>query len=231
MWNFNKESNTDAAGANTEAGFIAGNQPFAEADSLSSKRNVVATKKGWVRRQAYTDVHGFARVKEEVLVAAHPGNTTGGYANSTYLGFPDIATMQLGANTATGVSTYQNTASMTAYVTFNEPLLATGNVSIVCTQNDGSTTFTLLSNTTAGATSKAKFFNEGANNTLVFAGVPGVGVGFYKISAQTLTQAVGTLVSTNFDGEAANTVVTGAVSNTVMSVAGTVLANGQFTLV
>jgi hypothetical protein len=233
MWSFTNQSATDAAGANTEAGFIAGNQPFAEADSLASKRNVVATEKGWVRRQSYTDVHGYLRQKEEVLIAAHPGGANnGGYSNTVYLGSADIATMQLTSNTATGVSTYQNTASMSVYVTFNEPLLATTNTTIVATERSGAPTFTLTSNSGTGATSKSVFLNEGANNTLVFSGIPGVGAGTYKFGAQDITVvAGGTLLSQNWDNDAADLTITGAVSNTTMNVAGAVLANGEFTLV
>jgi hypothetical protein len=50
-WGFSRESTQVASGANTVAGIKAGYQPFAQADTLASKRNVIATSKGWVRRQ------------------------------------------------------------------------------------------------------------------------------------------------------------------------------------
>lgn len=231
MWNFTHESETDSAGANTAAGYIAGNQPFAEADALPSKRNVIATDLGWVRRQSYVDVHGQLRVKDEVLVAAHPGgNDRGGYANSQYLGAPDIATMQLSTNTVSGISSFLNTSLMTLLVTFNEPLLATSNVSVVATGRAGTPVFTLTSNSTNSDTGKAVFYNEGANNTVVLSAIPGVAAGFYKIRAQSLTVDGGTLLSQNFDGTAANTTITAAVSNTIMAVNGDVLSNGEFVI-
>ena len=49
-WRFDKESNTDYQGSNTVAGQLAGHQPHFQADTLSSKRNVIATEKGWIRR-------------------------------------------------------------------------------------------------------------------------------------------------------------------------------------
>lgn len=232
MWNFTHEKNTDSAGANTEAGFIAGNQPFNNADALSSKRNVVATELGWVRRQYYVDGHGNPRTKDEVLVAAHPGGTTGGYANASYLAFPDIATIQYGSNTADGVSNFAQATAMEVVITFNEPLNTSANVAVVAKRRDGTNSFTLTSNTTTTNASTAKFSAYGGNNALVFVGTTPSATGQFKIDAQSLTIAAGgTLVSRNFDGESANLIVTGAVSNTSMNLAGNVLANGEFTIV
>lgn len=202
--------------------FTTGVQPLPEADSVASKRNVVATDKGWVRQQSYTDVHGNVRVKEEVLVAAHPGGTTGGYANTANLGEPDITLIQLGANTASGLNTFAQ-APMTVSVTWNEPLAATADVVLTADQVGGGGTITLTSTGPVWA-------DYVANNTLVFTGTPSV-AGRYKFeSATVLTSGAGP-TSTNFDGEAASLTIAGTVSNTVIDVASNVLANGEFTVV
>ena len=225
MWDFRKESTQDQKGANTAAGFVAGYQPFAEADTLSSKRNVVATEKGWVRRQNYTDVHGTVRVKEEVLVAAHPGFAArGGYANSVYLGTPDISILQLND------TDYTTSELVTVYVTFNEPLVTTANVTLTATERDGVTTAAFTSNTTNGTGSVAKFYEYGANNTLVFTSDAALSAGNWKFRTDLVVDAAGTLVSWNVDGENANTVLSAPVSNTLMSSTGAVLANGEFTV-
>lgn len=211
--------------------FTTGVQPLPEADSVASKRNVVATDKGWVRQQVYTDVHNNVRVKEEVIIAAHPGGTTGGYANASFLAEPDITLIQLGSNTVTGLSSFAAASSMTVYVTWNEPLAATANVVITATEKSGSPSFTLTSNSTNDNTSKAVYAEYVGNNTLVFTGVPGVAAGNYKFEAADLLTSVTTPTSTNFDGEAASLTITGTVSNTLIDVASNVLANGEFTLV
>jgi hypothetical protein len=69
-WDFRRESTATKSGANNVAGILAGYQPFAEADNIASKRNVIATSKGWVRRQNKTDSDGNKRTMDEVLVAA-----------------------------------------------------------------------------------------------------------------------------------------------------------------
>ena len=232
MWDFRKESTTDSSGANTAAGFIAGYQPFAEADSLQSKRNVVATEKGWVRRITYTDVNNNERVKEEVLIAAHPGGTTGGYANASYLGFPDIATIQVTSpNTATGTFQYAQGSEVKVVVTFNEPMTTSANMTLVMTERDGVTNFTLDSNTTSeGSTATSVYADYVGNNAFVFTGTAPASAGYFKIRAQTVASSA-LPVSTNFDGETANGVITGAVSNTLLSFSGDVLANGEIQVV
>ena len=88
-WGFNRESNRSVLGANTAAGYAKGNQPYAEAHHIASKRNVIATNVGWVRRTHKT-THGNARVIDEVLVAAHPGVAGKDYTSNTYLGQTDL---------------------------------------------------------------------------------------------------------------------------------------------
>lgn len=220
-WSFSKDS-ANAAGANTTSGYKAGGAPFLEADTLASKRNVVLTSKGWVRKLVYTDTHGNSRVKEEVLVAANPGtnaNTTDGYANVAYHSFPEITVMQLGANTATGEVQYANTANVQLYVSWSEPLFNTANLTIECTNTTASgAPFNLIANTTL----------VGANNTAFFKGAANGGAGTYKFAYQTITAAGGTLTSQTF-GEAANLVVTGSVSNSLVSYTGNVTST--FTVV
>jgi hypothetical protein len=221
MWDFRNQSTQDTKGANTAAGFVAGYQPFNQADTLSSKRNVVATDKGWVRRQNYTDVHGTVRVKEEVLVAAHPGGASG-YESAAYLGSPDISILQ------TDKDAYTTSETVTLYVTFNEPLVVNANVDIVLTERGGATSSFTSNTTNDPGTSVAKFYEYGANNTLVFVGGP-LAAGNWKVMSQTLS-TLGTVLSWNTDGEAADLAVQAPVSNTLMSSTGSVFANGEFTV-
>ena len=95
-WGFDKEGTQNAGGANTEDFLVRGFQPFHQADSVASKRNVIGTDLGWVRRVNYTDMHGNARKKEEVIVAANPGS--GSYADADHLGFPDISQIYVKLN-------------------------------------------------------------------------------------------------------------------------------------
>lgn len=211
-WNFTRESQATATGANTVAGLLAGNQPFAEADTLRSKRNVIATDRGWVRRQIKT-TDGRVRVQDEVLVAAHPADGFS-YAANTHLGNPDIAQIYLSATDLTSVA---NGATLNVYVVFNEPVKHSGAA--------GDLVLT-IANTVSGAvlTANASAVNTNtgivtANNTLVFQTTP-VEVGTYKINAQTISNVTATaanLVSLNEGSESANLVVTGAVSNALGS--------------
>ena len=239
-WNWNHEKNIDPASANTLAGYYSGAAPMFEADSLVSKRNVIATDKGWIRRLQFTDSSGNLRTKDDVLVAAHPGlDVQGGYTNTAYLASPDITIMQLQANTATGVGAFSNTTPMTVWVSFNEPVYSTANVTITIESRDGATTFPLLSNTTNAVGSSAKILSPGANNTLVFTGTPDLNggatnpkAGIYKVKPQTIAvTASGTLTSRNIGTVTANTEVRASLANFMMTVDGAILANGEFTLV
>ena len=68
-WGFGQESNQGAAGANTVAAIIKGHQPHYEADNMASKRNVIATTSGWVRRTHGTGSRA-TRTFDEIIVAA-----------------------------------------------------------------------------------------------------------------------------------------------------------------
>jgi hypothetical protein len=215
-WRFDKESNTDYQGANTVAGQLAGHQPHFQADTLSSKRNVIATEKGWIRR-THKNTDGNQRQIDEVLVAAHPGSAgaTGGYSGIAYLGFPDIAQVYLNS---TSISAAYGGENVSVYVVMNEPVKhsgAAGSLQITVANTAGG-------NSSLVATATAVNSNTGitnANNTLVFTlPVTAGDAGSYKIQAQTVINATSTaanLVSLNAGSESANLVITGAVSNTV----------------
>jgi hypothetical protein len=215
-WRFDKESNTDYQGANTVAGQLAGHQPHFQADILSSKRNVIATDKGWIRR-THKNTDGNQRQIDEVLVAAHPGSAgaTGGYSGIAYLGFPDIAQVYLNS---TSISAAYGGENVSVYVVMNEPVKhsgAAGSLQITVANTAGG-------NSSLVATATAVNSNTGitnANNTLVFTlPVTAGDAGSYKIQAQSVinaTAAAANLVSLNAGSESANLVITGAVSNTV----------------
>ena len=215
-WRFDKESNTDYQGANTVAGQLAGHQPHFQADTLSSKRNVIATEKGWIRR-THKNTDGNQRQIDEVLVAAHPGSAgaTGGYSGIAYLGFPDIAQVYLNS---TSISAAYGGENVSVYVVMNEPVKhsgAAGSLQITVANTAGG-------NSSLVATATAVNSNTGitnANNTLVFTlPVTAGDAGSYKIQAQSVinaTAAAANLLSLNAGSESANLVITGAVSNTV----------------
>jgi hypothetical protein len=176
-----------------------GNEPYYNADVESSKRNIVATEKGWVRRITYTDTHGVDRVKEEVVVAANPAvsGAFDGYANSAYLGFPDVSVITLSA------PPYVNGQEMFIYVSWNEPL-----------SNNAATAPTLdVANVAGGANPGTLTGNTSileANNTLVWSFTPGA-AGTYKVEAQTIG---GSPLFVGVAGqEAANLIIDGPTSN------------------
>lgn len=158
-WDFRKEPN--------------GDEPFYNADVEASKRNIIATEKGWVRRVTYTDVHNNQRVKEEVVVAANPAVTGAfdGYANSAFLGFPDVSVITLSDGP------YTVGTEMFIYVSFNE---AISNTSLTAPTLDVSNTEGPSVTTLTGNTSILE-----ADNTLVFSFTPDK-AGTFEIGAQTL---------------------------------------------
>ena len=132
-WGFGRESTQVASGANTAAGIVKGFQPFVEAGNEASKRNVIITNKGWVRRE-----HRGSRVIEEVIVAANPGVQNKDYSSNTYTGNPDISQIfvKLNANGYIGA----NTTGANLHVVFNAPIhhKASGNLCTVVVSNTGS---------------------------------------------------------------------------------------------
>jgi hypothetical protein len=220
-WDFRAEKNQDNAGDSATGGLKAGFQPFSEADSIKSKRNVIATEKGWVRRtHKKNGGSSTTRQIDEVLVAANPG-VAGGYAGANYLGFPDIAQVYMQNSISDSVTTIAalNGAGGSEHqicVVFNEPVKFNSAVTakVVLANTAGGNSIAAV--TTSAVNSNTNIIN--ANNTLVFRFTPTAGdAGTYKIAAATTGIAngsTGTLALVGItSGEAANNTVTGAVSN------------------
>lgn len=225
-WDFRRESTATASGANTVAGIEAGYQPFFEADNIASKRNVIATSVGWVRRQNKTDSDGNARTIDEVLVAGAPGS--GLYYNSnTYLGKADIAQIYVKLN-ANGVISANVSANL--YIVFNGPIKF---------KNSGNALAINIANTIGGNHAVARFTAQtasnliGANNTLVFTmpklqGGAGSVKATYHVNAQAMTVTGMPLYNPEqTTTHAANVTITGAVANNLLDGAGTRITNFQ----
>ena len=224
-WGFGPEKNNSNDSSNATAGVKAGNQAFVH-DQKKEKRNVIATNKGWVRREHRLMNGGTAssvtRQIDEVLVAA--GNKDA--APSSNLGFPDIAQIYFANSTNDDVTsitpeTGGGGAEHQVRVVFNEPIKyneAAGSKvgKVVLSKVTGSGNSTI----TATATSVARTNTNitGANNTMIFRFTPTSGdAGTYKVAAATAGIANGvsgtlTIKSLN-SSEAANVTITGAVSN------------------
>ena len=223
-WGFGRESTQVAAGANTVAGIKKGFQPFYQAGNEASKRNVIVTDKGWVRREHGTGSRA-GRIKEEIIVAANPGVPGKDYSSNTYTGNPDITQMfvKLNANGYIGA----NTTGANLHVVFNAPIhhKASGNLCTIVVANTvgGNIGNTLFANTAA----QGRIIN--ANNTLVFRmpklqGGTGNAKATYKIQAQSIRVHQGGNPLYNPDDgttQAANLVITGAVSNNLLDGDGT----------
>ena len=225
-WDFRRESTATKSGANNVAGILAGYQPFAEADNIASKRNVIATSKGWVRRQNKTDSDGNKRTMDEVLVAAAPGS--GLYYNSnTYLGKADIAQMYIKLNANSVISA---NVSANLYVVFNGPIKF---------KNSGNAMSINIANTIGGNHAVARFTAQtssnliGANNTLIFTmpklqGGAGSVKATYHINAQPITVTGMPLYNPEqTTTHSANVTITGAVANNLLNFAGTKIINFQ----
>jgi hypothetical protein len=225
-WDFRRENTATKSGANNVAGILAGYQPFAEADNIASKRNVIATSKGWVRRQNKTDLNGNKRTMDEVLVAAAPGS--GLYYNSnTYLGKADIAQMYIKLNANSVISA---NVSANLYVVFNGPIKF---------KNSGNAMSINIANTIGGNHAVARFTAQtssnliGANNTLIFTmpklqGGAGSVKATYHINAQAITVTGMPLYNPEqTTTHSANVTITGAVANNLLNFAGTKIINFQ----
>lgn len=225
-WDFRRENTATKSGANNVAGILAGYQPFAEADNIASKRNVIATSKGWVRRQNKTDVHGNKRTMDEVLVAAAPGS--GLYYNSnTYLGKADIAQMYIKLNANNVISA---NVSANLYIVFNGPIKF---------KNSGNALSINIANTVGGNHAIARFTAQtssnliGANNTLVFTmpklqGGTGSAKATYHINAQAIAVTGMPLYNPEqTTTHTANVTITGAVANNLLNFTGAKITNFQ----
>ena len=225
-WDFRIESTATKSGANNVAGILACYQPFVEADNIASKRNVIATSKGWVRRQNKTDLNGNKRTMDEVLIAAAPGS--GLYYNSnTYLGKADIAQMYIKLNANSVISA---NVSANLYVVFNGPIKF---------KNSGNAMSINIANTIGGNHAVARFTAQtssnliGANNTLIFTmpklqGGAGSVKATYHINAQAITVTGMPLYNPEqTTTHSANVTITGAVANNLLNFAGTKIINFQ----
>jgi hypothetical protein len=224
LWGFSRESNQVASGANTVAGIVKGYRPLpvasgSQADGttniqVANKRNVIATDKGWVRRQNRVDTHGNVRQFDEVLVAASPGSGFNYNAN-TYLGNPDIVEIYVKTNANNVISA---NVSANLYVVFNMP---------VAFKASGNTITINLANTAGGNNGVARYMGgraNTANNVLVFTmpklqGGTGSAKATYHVNAQSLAVTGGgnslyyPEAGSNATKHAANLVITGAVAN------------------
>jgi len=218
-WDFRPEKNQNNAGSTTTnptGGLKAGFQPFSEADSLKSKRNVIATDKGWVRRTNGSGGRAGRQI-DEVLVAA--GNKDG----AGLMGFPDIAQIYMQNSSSDSVTTIAaldgaGGSEHQICVVYNEPIKFNSAVSAkIVLANTAGGNNGLIALTTSAVNSTTNIIN--ANNTLVFRFTPTAGdAGTYKIAASAtgVTNAVSgaiALVGVEADLEAANNTITGAVSN------------------
>ena len=224
-WGFGPEKNNSNDSSNATAGVKAGNQAFVH-DQKKEKRNVIATNKGWVRREHRLMNGGTAssvtRQIDEVLVAA--GNKDA--APSSNLGFPDIAQIYFANSTNDDVTsitpeTGGGGAEHQVRVVFNEPIKYNeaagskiGKVVLSKVTGSGNSTITALATSVARTNTNI----TGANNTMIFRFTPTSGdAGTYKVAAATAGIANGvsgtlTIKSLN-SSEAANVTITGAVSN------------------
>ena len=225
-WDFRRENTATKSGANNVAGILAGYQPFAEADNIASKRNVIATSKGWVRRQNKTDLNGNKRTMDEVLVAAAPGS--GLYYNSnTYLGKADIAQMYIKLNANNVISA---NVSANLYIVFNGPIKF---------KNSGNALSINIANTVGGNHAIARFTAQtssnliGANNTLVFTmpklqGGTSSAKATYHINAQAIAVTGMPLYNPEqTTTHTANVTITGAVANNLLNFTGAKITNFQ----
>ena len=236
-WNYKGENGSGlAAGTNANAKVV-GNAPYWQADNLASKRNVILTNQGWVRRLNTQDLNGNRRKREEIIVAAHPadGNANTGYLSNTHAGFPDV--QQIYLTTAANVehttvlsngniSITGGAAAVHVHAVFNEPVVSVNAATIIATATGSGSNETFTSVPSEGA--------HGANNIIVFKSDGTVAVGTYQIKAQTIggtnpienVEFAGTDQGTN--RRFANLVISGAATNTLA--AGSANFTNNFTI-
>lgn len=232
LWDFRRESTQAATGSNTQAAFLKGYQApvyagYPEGTPAAEKRNVIATDKGWVRRENRTSVHGGTRTIEQVIVAANPGVSGIDYTSNTHLGTPDIVQVYVKLNANGFISANATNANL--YVVFNTPISfkASGNLCSIT-----------ISNTASGNAAVARFANTAAqgrivnaNNTLVFR-LPALQANIssgaattatYKVGAQSISVTGNPLYNPDdgtVPGAFANLVITGATSNNLLDGSG-----------
>jgi hypothetical protein len=190
---------------------------------MKEKRNVIATSKGWVRRE----VRG-SRIIDEPLVAA--GDKVA-LAGTEVLGFPDICQMYVKLN-ANGVIS-ANVATANLYVVFNAPVKIKASANLM---------YIRLANTAGGNSGNAHITSSntvastvaGSNNQLIFnlpklQGGTGSAKATYKINAQSIGVTGSPVYNPEMSAQTgtANLVITGSVSNNLLNFAGDVITTFQ----
>jgi hypothetical protein len=216
LWGFNKEANMSAAGANVVAGLVRGQQaPYFTGDAAEqvTNRNMIVKPEGWV----YRENRGTRRI-EQVIVAANPGGGQN-YNDALNMGRPDIAQIYVKLNANGFISANASLANL--YVVFNTPIAfrASGNlVSITVANTIGGNN--AVARLTPALANSTQVIN--ANNTLVFRlpamqGGAGSVAATYKINSQTISSTGNPLYNPEIGiASAANLVLTGATSNTLL---------------
>ena len=129
LWKFQKSALPSVSGANTKAGLLTGGTPFTKSKSFGmrpnhqhyiTKRNLILTPSGWIRRIIKKNVHGVVRVMDEHMVEANPGYGLT-YASNTHMRYPSISEIYVSAN-STGGSALQRSATANVYVVFNQAI-------------------------------------------------------------------------------------------------------------
>lgn len=175
-----------------------------------TKRNVIATPAGWVRRITYTDVHSNVRTKEETLVAL------GDLPSEVTMGNPDVT--EIYTTNTTGGSILRRGRVNFVYVVYSEPLsigASSSPVRLTVANTTGGNSVIATSNTN-------KLSITNANNTLVFkfkVGNTTFGQGTYKVQAQNMSNTAQHKVYSIWGGasETANLNISALVSNTLGS--------------
>jgi|TARA_A100001391_G_scaffold165001_1_gene124818 hypothetical protein len=216
-WGFGQESNQVAAGANTVAAIIKGHQPHYQADNMASKRNVIATSAGWVRR-----THGTGgranRAFDEIIVAANPTGSDDYPSSASHMGKPDIAQVYVKLN-ANGYIAANTVANL--YVVFNTPMKFRANTSSAASNN----AIINLANTIGGNAAVAIANNsvtiDNANNTIVFKlgnlqGGSGNAKATYAIESNVIMSGMSLYNPDVGITAAANLVITGGVANNLL---------------
>ena len=244
LWGFNRESTQVAAGANTVAGIKAGYQPpfvaGGTAAEMAEKRNIIATKNGWVRREVrvMTGVENATRIIDQEIVAGNPGGGLN-YTSNTHLGRPDIAQIYVKLNANGYISA--NSSGANLYIVFNTPIsyAASGNTLSVTVSNTINGNNAVVIGRKAATTGTVGFTSvTNANNTLVILMTKLQGslapdannaLATYKVPAQTISITGNPLYNPDVSAvhSTANLVITGAVSNNLCDGSGNRIGSFQ----
>ena len=244
LWGFNRESTQVNSGANTVAGIKAGYQPPFVAGGhgaeMAEKRNIIATKNGWVRREVrvMTGVENATRIIDQEIVAGNPGGGFN-YTANTFLGKPDIAQIYVRLNANGFISA--NSSGANLYIVFNTPIAfaASGNTLSVTVSNTAAGNNAIVRARKAATSGQIGFTSvTNANNTLVILMTKLQGslapdannsLATYKFPAQTISITGNPLYNPDQSAvhSTANLVITGAVSNNLCDGSGSRIGSFQ----